>query len=873
MRHALLFFLTAVFAPLTLAATPQPPTFRLGDLATPKAYEARIAADPRSDAFNGEIRIELTFNRASPVLWLNATGLTIESARVEQGGQAIDARILPGGEDFIGLESPAAPFAAGPAAATLRYRGTLEKEATRGLFRKSYEDVPYLFTQFEEIEARRAFPCFDEPGWKTTWKLTVDAPADSTVISNTFESATLDTPGKAGWRRHQFKTTEQLPAYLVAFAIGPFDVVDGGTAGSKKTPLRYIVPKGHAAEARLVKEATPRILEELEAYFGIPFPFEKLDSVAVPQFGGGMENAGMITYDVTSVIARPHEETDDTRRRYTSLAAHEIAHQWFGDYMTLAWWDDTWLNEAFATWIGHKTMFRVNPDWDDGFEQAWSRRRGVDSDRLATARRIHNPIGDKGDIEAAFDGITYDKGAEVLSMFEVAIGPEKFRQGVSLYLKRYAWASATSSDFFHAIAEASGSTDATMRAFEGFIDKSGVPLVDAKLQCGGEKPVVELTQARLKPAGSKAPDAQWTTPACFVYPGKDGSTKTQCTFIDGPSARLALDDAGSCPAWIAGNARGAGHYVVRYEPPLATAIAKSFSAVGPHEAIALLGDRELLAESGLERIDAALDWADAGLAHPSPLVQATAVILLDNLRDAWLGSVQAKRKHEIVEGRLIPLAAKVGWKARPGDGRDVIRLRGYLLPFAAQRDEGNGLRAEADAMAQAWIKDRAAVDADIAQGVMNTAARFADERMLKRLEDAERSSTSRRDKRTLVKALAVVREPMRAKALHFTLDRKDGQDAMNGLDAFEMLESALEDEANRSPAFAFIVTHYDPLVAKIPPDAFVRILRHMDGLCTAAERATFADFFATRAGNTRGGDVAYRQTLESIDLCVAARQQ
>ena len=876
MRPTFLYSLLLAAASLTVAADGlTPPKFRLGDLATPKDYQVRVAASPREDGFAGEVRIAFTFGRASPVLWLNAKDLVIDSARIAQGGREVEARVLPGGEDFVGFAAPGEPFAAGDAVATIRYHGTVEKAAAHGLFRKHYEDVAYLYTQFEAIDARRAFPCFDEPGWKTPWRLTIDAPADDMVVSNTPEASAAEVPGKPGWKRHEFGTTLPLPSYLIAFAIGPFDVVDGGTAGRRQAPLRYIVPKGHGAEARLAKSVTPKVIELLEDYFDIPYPFEKLDSVAVPQFGGAMENAGMITYDPRWLIARPFEETDESRRRYVSIAAHEIGHQWFGDYMTLAWWDDIWLNEAFATWIARKVMFTFDPKWDDGFENSWSRRRALESDRLATARRVRNPVADNGDIMSAFDGITYNKGAEVLSMFESGIGPEKFREGVRLFLKRHALGSGTSSAFFRAVGEASGSTEETLRAFETFVQQPGVPLFDFHLACAHGKATLQVRQQRLRPVGSTAADSRWSTPACFRYPA-GGTLQSQCTTVAGDVARVALEGA-SCPAWVVGNARGVGHYVVRYDATLAKAIAKDLPSMPPHEAVALLGDAGLLAETGIARIDAALDWADAGLAHPSRVVKNAAVQLLEGVEDSWLSASQARRKAGIVVHRAIPLAREIGWKARRGEGQDVVRLREAVMPFAAKYPEGHELRAEADAMAVAWIADRGAIPADIAQGALDTAARFADAAMLEKLEGALAASASSRDRRTLMKAIGKVRDPkLRERALGLSLARAGDKDFLNGRDMIDFIDFALEDDVSRPAVFQYVRANVEPIDRKspresLPEGSLMRVVKAMRGLCTAKERAEFVDTFAARAPHYMGGEVAYRQTLESIDTCVAAR--
>jgi alanyl aminopeptidase len=586
-----------------------------------------------------------------------------------------------------------------------------------------------------------------------------------------------------------------------------------------------------------------------------------------------MENAGMITYDPRWLVTRAHEETDENRRRYVSISAHEIGHQWFGDYMTLAWWDDIWLNEAFATWIARKVMFAFEPKWNDGYENSWSRRRALSSDRLATARRVRNPVHDNGDIQSAFDGITYNKGAEILSMFEAGIGPDKFREGVRLFLRRHALGSATSSDFFRAVGEASGSTAETLRAFETFVEQPGAPLFDAKLACAGGRATLEVTQQRLRPTGSRAADARWSTPACFRYPA-GGELRTQCAAIAGDVARIPLE-APSCPAWAVGNARGVGHYVVRYDTALAKAIAANLTTLPAHEAVALLGDAGLLAQNGIARIDVALDWAAAGLAHPSRVVQTAAVDMLEKVEDAWMDAAQARRKQAIVTQRLLPLAREIGWKARPGEGQDVVRLRRELMPYVARYDAA--LATEATAMARAWVADRGAIPADIAPAAVDTAARFADAAMLESLQRALATSASARDRRTLMGALGKVRdEKLRADALGLSLASAGGKDLLNGRDMIDFLDFALEDQDNRPAAFQYIRAHVEPLEKKAPRESLpegglMRVMKGLKGLCTPRERAQFVDLFATRAPHYMGGDVAYRQTMEAIDICVAAR--
>src|SRR5258706_166350 len=355
-------WIAALFAASLAHAAPQPPAFRLGDVATPIEYAASLAIDPREARFSGEVRITLRVNRATPLLWLNATNLAIESAAFHQGNRKIPVTIWPGHDS-----GPAKP----------------------------------------------------------------------------------------------------LPSYLVALAVGPFDVVEGGTAGAKRTRLRYFTPKGRGAEVRFAIESTPRLLEILEEYFGMPYPFEKLDSVSIPQTVGfgAMENPGMVTYAGRLLLATPREETLAFQRRYAAVGAHELAHMWFGDLVTLAWWDDIWLNEAFASWMGDKAAATFRPEWDRGNSVGWLRRAALELDRLASARRVRNPVVEKNDLFGAFDAITYNKGAAVLSMFEARFTPERFRQGVRSFLKRHAWGTATSAAFFRALGQSAGRSREALEVF------------------------------------------------------------------------------------------------------------------------------------------------------------------------------------------------------------------------------------------------------------------------------------------------------------------------------------------------------------------------------------------------------------------------
>ncbi len=307
------------FAILTvaLAALAQPPaappSFRLGNAVVPLRQTIAITIVPAEDEFSGATDIDLDVRQPQSVLWLNAADLTIQKASVRLGGLAFDARLIPGGEDFAGFALDQ-PVPVGNAVLHIAYRGKINARSSAGVFKNKVGDSWYAFTQFESIDARRAFPCFDEPSFKIPWQVTLHVPREQMALSNTPAAAETDEPH--GMKAVRFEETRPLPSYLVAFAVGPFEAVNAGTAGSKKVPLRIITPRGMTDQAKYAAEVTPQILDVLENYFGIPFPYPKLDSIAVPLFFGAMENPGLITYGEGLILNQPAKDTLERQREY-----------------------------------------------------------------------------------------------------------------------------------------------------------------------------------------------------------------------------------------------------------------------------------------------------------------------------------------------------------------------------------------------------------------------------------------------------------------------------------------------------------------------------------------------------------------------------
>jgi hypothetical protein len=402
------------------------------------------------------------------------------------------AKVQTSGTEFAGFAAASA-IPAGPAQLRIEYHGAFNKNGSDGLFKLQDGGEWYVYSQFESIDARKAFPCFDEPNFKTPWQLTLHVNKSDAAVSNTPVQSETDEPG--GRKKVVFGETKPLPSYLVALGVGPFDFVDAGKAGKNHTPLRMITPKGKAAQAKYAAEVTGPLLAALEDYFGVPYPYEKLDILSVPLFGGAMENAGLITCAQSLMLRDPAQDSIDRQRDYALVVAHEMAHQWFGDLVTTAWWDDIWLNEAFASWMDSKIMRHWKPEWNTVIDEQNTRLGAMGGDELVSARKIRQPIESNDDIANAFDGITYSKGEAVIGMFENWMGEDAFRRGVQRYIRQYAWRNATAGDFLDALSSAG--SQPVGRAFSTFLDQAGVPLVSVGLSCGaGAGPPASQPEAR-----------------------------------------------------------------------------------------------------------------------------------------------------------------------------------------------------------------------------------------------------------------------------------------------------------------------------------------------------------------------------------------
>ena len=545
-------------APDTAAATsaakalgPVPPG-KLTGAVQPSAYRLDLTVDPAQERFSGHVEIDGALKAPTSFVDLHGRDLKISSATARASGKTYHGQWFQLDPSGVGRLVFDTPLPAGPVTFVFDYDAAFQ-DGPAGMFRVKVGADWYSWTQFESIDARAAFPGFDEPGFKVPFTVTLRTRPGQMAVSN---APQVSSTTENGLEVHRFAPTLPLPTYLVAMMVGPFVSVEGVVPATpqraKPLPIRIITTRQNAGKISYALEGTKGIVTHLERYFGQAFPYPKLDQITSPIMPGAMENAGADLYN-DSILVLDDQATTGQKRTFAMVVSHELAHQWFGDLVTPAWWDDIWLNESFANWMG----FRIGDEWKPALNiRAGALAEGfgaMNTDALIAGRAIHQPIATNAQIDEAFDSITYGKGGHVVAMIAGYMGDVKFRQGVRGYMAKYRYGNATSAQFFAAMATASGDPR-IVPAMQSFTDQQGVPLVTFT---PGLKGSYTVTQSRYVRLGTPAPAVRWGVPLCV----RRAVGAKQCQLLDQASGSVTLRGSGA----LIPNAGGTGYY--RFELP------------------------------------------------------------------------------------------------------------------------------------------------------------------------------------------------------------------------------------------------------------------------------------------------------------------
>jgi aminopeptidase N/puromycin-sensitive aminopeptidase len=815
----------------------------------PEHYALAITPDIPSATFSGSETIDLTLAAPANAITLNALDLKIPSATAngKPGTVTLDAAKEQATIRF------AEPLPAGPVALKLTFTGILN-DKLRGFYLSKTATQTLAVTQFESTDARRAFPCFDEPALKATFDLALTVDKAATVIANT----NIVSDKRVGDTKHTitFARTPKMSTYLVAYLVGDFDCTSQGEADG--IPIRVCSTPDKAKLTHFALDAAKHFLTYYDQYFGIKYPMPKLDLIAIPDFeAGAMENFGAITYRETDLLV-DDEDGLNAKKNVASVVAHEMAHQWFGDMVTMQWWDNLWLNEGFATWMQDKAAGEWHPTWNYPQGVATDLDGTLNTDASRTTRTIRATADTPAQIAEMFDGIAYGKAGAVIGMIEDWIGPEVFRQGVHNYLAAHLYANATAEDFWNA--QTSTSQQPVDKVMSSFIDKPGVPLLSFSSQKSGNVPVTE-TRFYLDPpveaSGQPGAKAGWTIPVCLKT-----ATTPECHLVSSDTPSIPL--APGAPFFFA-NAAEKGYYRVSYAPEQLKAIlAAAETGLTVPERIGFIGDRWALTRAGQGSVGDFLDLALALKADPNSEVLDSTLGTIASIRDRIAGDSADDRAklNAVIRAEYRPIFNNIGTAPSGFDAQQM-----HVQLFGALGEAGDpDVIEEARSITQDVFSQKKPADSGLVDISIALAAATGTDDFYNAILDFSQKTADPGLQIELLQILTRFRDPaLVTRTLEYAVSGK-----VRNQDSWILLAIELNQRETRGIAWPWVQKNWDKVSAQLTTASGSGLVGATSSFCSVDERAQVASFFTTHKVDAAERSLA--KALDSIDACIRLRK-
>jgi puromycin-sensitive aminopeptidase len=832
--------------------------YRLPRHVVPIRYDLRLEPDLTTARFAGEETITLTIHQPTSEIVLNAIELDITSAQIAEGSGsskqatiALDASLQRCHLTF------ATPLSPGTWKLTIAFSGTLN-DKLRGFYRSTYKDKHgathnLAATQFEATDARRAFPCWDEPDFKAVFATTLVVDPTLTAVSNSAIAAETLAGRKKVVR---FADTMRMSTYLVAFIVGRIEPTEPVMIG--QTPLRLWAIPGKKHLAKFGQDIAAASLSFFERYYGIPYPGDKLDLLAIPDFASGaMENLGAITYRETALLVDRQSATHSELERVADVVAHENAHMWFGDLVTMSWWNGLWLNEAFATFMEMLAVDAWKPEWKRWDSFGVSRAAAFSVDGLHSTRPIEYPVQAPKDADAMFDVLTYEKGASVLRMLEQHIGPAVFRDGVRDYLRAHAYGNADTNDLWISLGKIA--KQPVPELMDGWIFQPGYPLITAEINPSGR---LVLSQQRFTYLPNPSPGT-WQIPLQIrvTAGGKTGTSRMLLT--EKNTTIPLLHDWES----VLINEEGHGFYRVRYAPDLLNRILNAgIDRLAATERFNLINDAWATTIAGLMPLTDYLDLTARFTAERDKNVWA---VLLDSF--SFLNRIITVEDRPALEafvrGRIGPAVADLGWEPKNGESELTKQLRGELIGAQGKLGNDPAIQRRAAEMYRMYRNDLAAVDPNIVPSLIAILAHTGDATRYEEFNERFRTAATPQEERRYLFSLA----SFQPKALfEHTLTRTISGE-IRTQDAPFLVSAILGNVYGRELAWAFVKTNWEKMDQLFPKQGLRRMCGGIVSLATPALERDVHDFFTTRKIDLGGKTL--EQYLEQLRIGVNMRER
>jgi len=843
-----------------------PNPHRLPRTVVPARYDLTLEPDLDAATFTGTVEIEVDLVEPLDEIVLNAAELTVTEATIvflDGTSHELEVTYDTDAERIACLcVDEAAP--AGPATLSLAFTGILN-DKLRGFYRSTFTDSDGVrrtlaTTQFESTDARRAFPCFDEPDFKAIFSIRLVVPDDLLAISN---GAEIDRePAGEGKVAVRFADTIQMSTYLVAFVVGPLEAtavvdVDG-------VPLRVVHPLGKAGLTDFALDIGASALRTFTEYYGIDYPGDKVDLVAIPDFAfGAMENLGCITFRETALLVDPNVATQPELERVADVVAHELAHMWFGDLVTMRWWNGIWLNEAFATFMEMFAVDRFRPEWQRWSTFALSRSAAFDTDALAATRPIEYPVESPADAEGMFDILTYEKGASVLRMLEQHLGPDRFREGIRHYLSTHAFANTETGDLWDALA---GAADAPVREIaESWIFQGGHPLVEV---ARGDTPEELVLTQRLFRYLPTSDTARWVVPVGLRWADSEGTVHELDVRLADETMTVPLEAE---PVWVIANRDAAGFYRTAYAPDLRAALAQAALEVADAtERYTLVDDTWVSALAGSTPMTGIVELIRGIAADDDLAVWRRIGGVLANLHRIAVGDATATDAVAGLVGEVVgPVLERLGDTAAPGEDDRITNLRATAFELLGSYGDVASVRTRAEAIVDRAIAGSAGEgdDPSLTDAAVRIVAEGLDDGGFDRFLAASRAASTPQDTLRYLAALADVRDP---RVFNRFLDLLSG-DEVRTQDVGGLLNRGLTNPTNAAAAWAFTEGNWDALGERLPTNAIARMVSGVRTFTDETLARRVAAFFA--AHPVPQAAKAFAQHTERMQVTVALAQR
>jgi aminopeptidase N len=833
---------------------------RLPEVARPENYKLTFTPDLDKATFEGDETITIRVLKPTSEITLNSAEIDFHDVSITAGGATQKAKVTAQKENEMVVLSVEKPLAAGSATIHIAYSGILNSEM-RGLYLgKDDQGRKYAASQFEATDARRAFPSFDEPDYKATFDITAVADKGLAAISN--QKVLSDTDSPNGKHTVHFATTAKMSSYLAALVVGNFEYVEGEQDG---IPIRVWATTGKKDMGKFALETAEHVLAYYDKYFGIKYPYGKLDLIGLPDFSAGaMENTGCITYRDVLLLIDEKQGSVDLKKTIASVIAHEMAHQWFGDLVTMKWWDDIWLNEGFATWMESKPVEAWRPEWNVDLDDVSTAGGTLNVDSLANTRPIHQAAETPAQIQELFDGIAYGKAAAVLRMLESYLGEETFRAGVNAYLKQHQYGNATAEDFWEA--QAKTSKKPVDQIMPTWVKQPGVPIINVKAQCSGDSTSVTLSQKRYftdRLKFDEPNDQLWQIPVCLK--GSATGKNTKCELLTKKEETFTLP---GCSTWVLANAGATGYYREGFEAGAVRAIsADAETKLTPAERIFVQNDIWASVRVGREPVGDYLAFAQGLQSDRSRAVMEDVLGRLNYISQYLVSDRDRDEYRAWLRQYLAPAMRDVGYQPKPGDSDEQRTLRSRVFNALGSDARDPETLTEARKLADEALTDPSSVDHELAGGAFGLAAINGGEDYYDKIMVALKNVKSPEDYYTLLYTLPQFKDP---KLLERTLEFAISPD-VRSQDALGVVTNVLGNPDGQKLAWDFIQSHWDAIAKAGGPFASAQVVGATGVFCDTGMRDQVTAFFT--AHKVEAAERTYRQSIERINSCVDLKAQ